>query len=174
MIDFMLDFAPIVSRELVFEEVRLFIAERGFGVVSSDQERPWGGFFVLNEAQAPKFIESFFPQFSIEDFEGFDKLSPKILVVAPETRLSWQYHHRRSELWKLIGGTAGVVKSMTDEETPVQALRVGAIVNLKQGERHRLVGLESYGIVAEIWQHTDPNNPSDESDIVRVSDDFGR
>ncbi len=174
MIDYMLDFAPTISRELVFEEVRLFIAENGLEVVSADHARPWGGFFVLNEAQSPKFIKTFFPQFSVEDFEGFEKLSPKILVVAPETRLSWQYHHRRSELWKVIGGTTGVIKSMTDEQNDVQKLRVGAIVNLKQGERHRLVGLESYGIVAEIWQHTDPENPSDEEDIVRVSDDFGR
>jgi hypothetical protein len=26
---------------------------------------------------------------------------------------------------------------------------------LQQGERHRLVGLEEWGVVAEIWQHTD-------------------
>jgi mannose-6-phosphate isomerase len=45
---------------------------------------------------------------------------------------------------------------------------------LKQGERHRLVGLEDWGVIAEIWQHTDASNPSDESDIVRVQDDFGR
>ena len=25
-----------------------------------------------------------------------------------------------------------------------------------------------------IWQHTDDKNPSDEEDIVRVEDDFGR
>jgi hypothetical protein len=29
------------------------------------------------------------------------------------------------------------------------------------------------GIVAEIWQHTDLNQPSDEEDIVRLQDDFG-
>ena len=29
-------------------------------------------------------------------------------------------------------------------------------------------------MVSEIWQHTDPNNPSDENDIVRISDDYGR
>ena len=29
-------------------------------------------------------------------------------------------------------------------------------------------------IVAEIWQHTDKNNPSDEEDIIRVQDNFGR
>jgi len=29
-------------------------------------------------------------------------------------------------------------------------------------------------VLAEIWQHTDAQNPSDENDIVRVQDDFGR
>jgi hypothetical protein len=48
------------------------------------------------------------------------------------------------------------------------------IVRLNQGQRHRLVGLNSWGMIAEIWQHTDINNPSDEEDIVRVQDDFGR
>jgi hypothetical protein len=48
------------------------------------------------------------------------------------------------------------------------------VVNLKQGERHRLVGLNDWGIVAEIWMHTDPNLPSDEEDIVRINDEFGR
>ena len=45
---------------------------------------------------------------------------------------------------------------------------------MDKGERHRLIGLEGWGIVAEIWQHTDPENPSDEDDIVRLQDDFGR
>ena len=27
---------------------------------------------------------------------------------------------------------------------------------------------------SEIWQHTDADNPSDEDDIIRVQDDFGR
>jgi mannose-6-phosphate isomerase len=29
-------------------------------------------------------------------------------------------------------------------------------------------------VVAEIWQHTDADYPSDEEDIIRVQDDFGR
>jgi len=48
------------------------------------------------------------------------------------------------------------------------------IVHLAKGQRHRLVGLDGWGIVAEIWQHTDASNPSDENDIVRLQDDFGR
>ena len=45
-------------------------------------------------------------------------------------------------------------------------------MRLQQGERHRLIGLHGRALVAEIWQHTDANHPSDEDDIVRVSDDF--
>jgi hypothetical protein len=29
-------------------------------------------------------------------------------------------------------------------------------------------------LVAEIWQHTDPGNPSNEDDIVRLADDYSR
>jgi hypothetical protein len=50
----------------------------------------------------------------------------------------------------------------------------GDQIILQQGERHRLIGLDDYSIVAEIWQHTDNNNLSDEEDIIRVQDDFGR
>ena len=50
---------------------------------------------------------------------------------------------------------------------------MGEII-LQQGERHRLVGLSDYAVIAEIWQHTDATNPSDEDDIVRLQDDFGR
>ena len=122
----------------------------------------------------PEFIKEFFPHLSVADFAGFEKLSPKILVVAPGKRLSWQYHHRRAEIWKVIGGKAGVVTSDTDEQTELQELPINSVISLDQGQRHRLVGVDQYGIIAEIWQHTDASHPSDEDDIVRVQDDFGR
>ena len=52
-------------------------------------------------------------------------------------------------------------------------LNIWDVVQLKQGERHRLIGLDGWGIVAEIWRNTDIKNPSDENDIVRLKDDFG-
>jgi len=42
------------------------------------------------------------------------------------------------------------------------------------GERHRLVCLNKRGVVAELWRHLDLQHPSDEEDIVRLQDDFGR
>ena len=53
-------------------------------------------------------------------------------------------------------------------------MNIGELISLEQGERHRLLGLHDWGVVAEIWMHTDPSNPSDEEDIVRLQDDFGR
>jgi len=162
------------SEKEVFETVEQFIDSKGFTVIDKDTERPWGGFLVIDEDQAEQFITTFFPSLSVKDFIGFDKLSPKILLVAPGKRLSWQYHHRRAEIWRVIGGTAGVVVSDTDEQTPVKELDIGESVSLRQGERHRLVGLDGWGVLAEIWKHIDAEHPSDEDDIVRVEDDFGR
>jgi len=159
----------------VFAEVERYLALQGYTVVSRDFNRPWGGFFVIDEQQAEKFASQFFPDidFSTLKIDG-GKLSPKILMVQPNTRLSWQYHHRRAEIWKLAAGTAGVVTSDTDDEGPLHTLTPGEIIRLRKGQRHRLVGVDGWGMVAEIWQHTDATHPSDEEDIVRVQDDFGR
>jgi len=63
---------------------------------------------------------------------------------------------------------------MKVERIKTTILKRGDTITLKKGERHRLVGLNEWGIVAEIWIHTDANHPSDEEDIVRLQDDFGR
>lgn len=166
---------PIVpTKPEVFSKIAATLAEQGFNVVKEDQTRPWGGFFVLDESQTPQFAAAYFPTVQLSSLQITQKLSPKILVVAPDKRLSWQYHHRRAEIWRVVSGTVGVVKSDTDDETDVKAYQPGELIVLKQGERHRLVGLAEWGILAEIWQHTDAENPSDEEDIVRVQDDFGR
>jgi len=170
----LLHFSPDTPKELVFENVAEYLHQQNLKVDKQDSTRPWGGFFVLDEAEAEKFIALYFSHLTKKELTITGKLSPKILIVAPEKRLSWQYHHRRAEIWKLIGGTAGVITSDTDEEKETIHLNIGDIIQLKQGERHRLIGLNGWGIVAEIWRHTDAANPSDEDDIVRVQDDFGR
>lgn len=159
----------------VFTAVEKYLHDNGFRIVARDANRPWGGFFVLDEAQAEKFGALYFPGIAVASLRvGAGKLSPKILLVEANKRLSWQYHHRRSEIWKVAAGTAGIVTSETDQEGPLQKLKAGDVIRLQQGTRHRLVGLDGWGMIAEIWQHTDPSSPSDEADIIRVQDDFGR
>ncbi|MGO4773131.1 phosphoheptose isomerase [Flavobacterium sp. W22_SRS_FK3] len=162
------------SKATVFDKIRNEIEKCSFNIINEDQTRPWGGFFVIDEAQAGDFISKFFSHLSLDEVQITNKLSPKILVVAPESRLSWQYHFRRSEIWKVVEGPVGVKISNTDVEGELKTLKNGDFIKMDKGERHRLVGLDSWGIVAEIWQHTDQNNPSDEDDIVRIQDDFGR
>lgn len=169
-----LHFLSNTPKELVFEHVAEYLHLQNLKVDKHDNTRPWGGFFVIKESEAEKFISLYFPNLTHEELKIAGKISPKILIVEPEKKLSWQYHNRRAEIWKLIGGKAGIVVSDTDVEHETRYLKVEDIVHLKQGERHRLIGLETWGIVAEIWLHTDANHPSDEDDIVRLQDDFGR
>ena len=162
------------SKQELFKKTEQQLREQGFTIDRQDQTRPWGGFFVLDEEQAQQFADTYFDGLPVDTLKISGKLSPKILIVAPEKRLSWQYHHRRAEIWKVVEGTVGVVRSETDQEGELETYSPGALITLKQGERHRLVGLSNWGVLAEIWQHTDVENPSDEEDIVRVQDDFGR
>lgn len=162
------------ERKEVFSEIRIFLTSLDLTIVSSDEQRPWGGFFVIDETQAKQFTDLFFPGIDISTLRISGKLSPKILIVEPGKRLSWQYHHRRAEIWRVVSGTVRVVTSFTDEEADTNTLTPGEEIRLAQGHRHRLKGLTDWGVLAEIWQHTDAEHPSDENDIVRVQDDFGR
>ena len=152
----------------------LTLQNQGLIIDSFDLNRPWGGFFVLDENQVQKFADIYFDGLDVEPLRIGGKLSPKILLVKPESRLSWQYHHRRAETWRVVEGPVGIVRSSTDEEGELESFEAGHTIVLEKGERHRLIGLENWGVVAEFWQHTDSNHPSDEDDIVRVQDDYLR
>ncbi|MEP7163102.1 MAG: hypothetical protein ABI741_00330 [Ferruginibacter sp.] len=163
-----------MTKKEIFQKINTYTSAIGIGVHKVDMERPWGGFFVIDEKDAGEFIKHFFPEINKSDLPEGARLSPKILLVEPGKKLSWQYHHRRAEIWKLVEGTAAVATSDTDKEKEITVLGIGDIVKLKQGERHRLIGTQEWGVIAEIWMHTDPSNPSDENDIVRLQDDYGR
>lgn len=164
----------MTERKEIFNNAAEMLKQIGLHVTAVDDKRPWGGFFVIDENQAAQFAAHFFPEENFDELKITQKLSPKILLVAPRQRLSWQYHRRRAEIWKCIGNDVAVITSDTDEETEKNILHKGEIIRLSQGRRHRLAGLGAWGMVAEIWQHTDASNPSDEDDIVRLQDDYSR
>ena len=160
--------------ENIFKLISEQLIINNFEILFFDNNRPWGSFFVISENQAQQFLDTYFDGLDLSTVNKFSILSPKILIVAPEKRLSWQYHHRRAEIWRVIQGKVGVKRSKDDTEGELELLNVGDTITLQQGERHRIIGLNDFAVIAEIWQHTDANNPSDEDDIVRVQDDFGR
>lgn len=164
----------VEKKRTVFIQIEEYLNEIGIKVHSKNENKPWGGYFVIDTDSKQTFIDHYFKRTSIGQIDTGMPLSPKILVVQPEQRLSWQYHLRRSEIWTVAEGKVGVISSDTDEQGDLMVLSEGDVIQLEQGNRHRLVGLEEWAVIAEIWQHTDPDNPSDEEDIVRLQDDYGR
>ena len=107
--------------------------------------RPWGSYTVLEEGRGYKV---------------------KRVTVNPGGRLSLQLHHKRSEHWVVIAGTARVTRG--DE---VFELQVGHSTGIPVEMRHRLEnpGGEALHII-EVQ-----NGPYlGEDDIVRFQDDYGR
>ena len=74
----------------IFELTGKKLANQGLRIDRYDFERPWGGFFVLDENQAQTFADLYFEGLDVEPLRIGGKLSPKILLVKPEARLSWQ------------------------------------------------------------------------------------
>ena len=157
-----------------FEKSKQLLTQFNLNIVEENLSKPWGGYYVIDETQAALFAQHFFPEEDFDTIKITEKLSPKILIIAPGKRLSWQYHHRRAEIWRCIKGKVAVSTSLTNINEKQQILNIGDKIKIQQGERHRLIGLDDWGIIAEIWQHTDLENPSNEEDIIRLQDDFGR
>ena len=159
---------------MIYKEVELLLSNNNLNIISKDIDRPWGGFYVLDASQAQSFSGLFFNNLDVSKLSLSGKLSPKILVIKPKKRLSWQYHHRRSEIWSVVKGGIIVSKSDDDEERELINLKAGEQIEIAKEERHRIIGTDKYALVAEIWIHMDKDNPSDEEDIVRIQDDFDR
>lgn len=165
-------------KKVATKQLKDMIDELGYSIVDEDENRPWGAYYRMANGDSERFIHEFFPGLSMDDAKlGHDDvtLSPKFLLISPGARLSWQFHHRRAERWRFL--TEG---SYYLSDTDLQGKRFhahpGTVVQLAQGQRHRLCSANSstYTLVAEIWQHTDPRKPSVEKDIVRLADDYKR
>ena len=78
------------------------------------------------------FLINFFKGINVDSLKISEKLSPKILIVKPNARLSWQYHHRRAEIWRVFKGKCGIIRSYTDKENEMKIYIKGDQINLKQ------------------------------------------
>lgn len=165
-------------RKVAMKRIRDTLSlELGYKFYEIDEKRPWGGFFRIVDAQTDKFLADFFPGLEAEEARLGQKdieLSPKIMVWLPNQRISWQYHHRRAERWHFL--TEGKYwRSQKNTLPEPKKAHPGEVVQFAKGERHRGgAPKDSYALVAEIWQHTDPKHPSDEADITRLADDYKR
>ena len=175
--------SDIRHSDLVFKRCKAEAEGFGLEVVDQDFERPWGGFLRFSEDCLPDFFDAYWQGVDTGKANGLPaeasakagRRDPKVLLVAPAQRLSLQLHHRRSELWRVLDGPVLVIHGPDQKHLQEDVLFTGDVIHLDCGEMHRLAGdITSWGRVAEIWEHVDPNNPSDESDIIRVQDDYIR
>lgn len=109
------------------------------------EERPWGGFLVLEERPTHKV---------------------KRIWVHPGHRLSYQKHRFRNEHWLVIEGEAKVV--LDGREI---SLRPGDSVDIPIGAAHRIENTGS-GILTFI--EVQRGEDFSEEDVIRLEDDYGR
>ena len=108
-------------------------------------ERPWGTFTVLDEA---------------------DTYKVKRIEVYAGKRLSYQMHAKRAEHWYIVAGVANVTLDGNDI-----LLKAGQAVDIPQGTAHRI---ENPGNETMIFIEVQRGTYFGEDDIVRLQDDFGR
>ena len=66
----------------IFETTRIKLSNQGLRIDRYDLNRPWGGFFVLDENQAQAFADIYFEGLDVGPLRIAGKLSPKILLVS--------------------------------------------------------------------------------------------
>ncbi|HYR88843.1 MAG TPA: phosphomannose isomerase type II C-terminal cupin domain [Terriglobia bacterium] len=108
-------------------------------------ERPWGNFTVLDEAENYKV---------------------KRIEVLPQKRLSYQKHTHRSEHWMVVRGSAKV--TLDGREITVN---LGGTVDIPAGAAHRI---ENVGTEKLIFIEIQRGPYLGEDDIQRLQDDYGR
>ena len=148
------------------------VMKPGLTMDDVDEHKPWGSYyrFVSNDKQ--RFIDMYFKDLNV-DVPG--KVNPKYLIFEPGKKLSWQYHDRRDEIWKVIHGEVEAFYGPGDELGEYKTYKEGETITYPVTTRHKGgASAKGWAIVAEIWRHVDTDNPSDEADIIRISDDYGR
>lgn len=172
-----LDIDAEKEKYTITEKIAREIGRAGYTLAEVDDSRPWGAFFRTEDSDADRFLGEFFKGTSPIDARLGNPdaaLSPKILMVEPGKRLSLQRHKRRAERWHFL--TSGLyVKGNSPDNIQEYEANPGDVVQFDARDIHRLIGYAThYTLVAEVWQHTDPDNPSNEEDIERLEDDFKR
>jgi mannose-6-phosphate isomerase-like protein (cupin superfamily) len=162
---------------IITEEIANRSTDAGYEIVEINDTKPWGAYLRLHGDQADTFVGNFFDDLTPEQARLGNpnaELSPKFLIVTSNQRLSLQTHARRAERWRFL--TPGFYyKGTTPEDVRLYEATDGEVVQFEKGDIHRLSGADKgFVVVAEIWQHTDPDDLSDENDIERLEDDYSR
>ena len=108
------------------------------------ENRPWGSFEVLSEG----------PNYKVKRF-----------IVKSGKRMSYQYHNKRSEYWVVVQGSGNFTLDAINRQ-----ISVGDVLYIEIGSYHRIHNTGTEDLIVIETQL----GVCDESDIVRIDDDFNR
>ena len=108
------------------------------------ETRPWGHFEVLAEGPNCKV---------------------KRLVVKPGKRISYQYHKHRLEHWVIVQGSGNFILNAINKY-----VFTGDTMQINIGDYHRIHNIGAEDLIIIETQL----GKCDESDIVRIEDDYNR
>ena len=108
-------------------------------------QRPWGKYFVLEDATSHKV---------------------KRIEVKTGGRLSYQYHHKRAEVWTIVKGVGRITL-----DGVIKDYKCGEVAQIPLGAKHRIENpFEEPLVFIEVQYGT----YFGEDDIVRIEDDYDR
>lgn len=109
------------------------------------EDRPWGVFYVIH-----------------------DELNYKLkrIDVNPYSRLSYQYHNKRSECWTIVQGSGIITIDGVDKK-----ISSGESIKIEQGSKHRVYNDTSESLV---FIEVQTGSYFGEDDIIRIEDDYNR
>jgi mannose-6-phosphate isomerase len=107
--------------------------------------RPWGEYFVLEDSKTHKV---------------------KRIIVKPGGRLSYQYHFHRAEVWTIVEGEALITIDGVNK-----TYKVGEVAIIPLKAKHRIQNTTNKNLV---FIEVQWGESFDESDIVRIEDDYNR
>ena len=109
------------------------------------EHRPWGYYEILLDVENTKV---------------------KRITVNPGGKLSYQYHHKRSEHWVVIEGTANVI---IDGHSKI--VEAGDSIYLPVGTKHRVSNEAEKDL---IFIEVQTGEYFGEDDIIRIEDIYNR
>ena len=107
------------------------------------EERPWGRFFVLHDEPTYKL---------------------KRIEVDQGGRLSYHYHHKRSEAWTVVEGIGTITL-----DGGVKDYLKGETILIPQGVKHRI---ENKGFQKVVFIKVQIGSYFGEDDIFRIQNDY--
>ena len=115
------------------------------GLKKPEQIRPWGEYEILLDEKDVKV---------------------KRIRVKPNSRLSYQYHHKSQEQWTVVSGNLTIV---LDDEKVFRS--PGESIKIPLGARHRAWNETDEDVV---FIEVQTGTYFGEDDIVRIEDDYNR